>query len=347
MANKKKSGDSANKKPVITQQPSSTPKTLATTGTSATARATKERREERKQQERRQRNTLIVIAVVAVIVAIGAIYLVTNLPQEAPIPDGTQTRYEGIPQTYNIENGMPMLGKPDAPVQVVSYTSFACPSCQQFHGAMNETIVELIRAGIMSYTIIPQENGEITNGNGAARGALCAAEQGKFFEFADVLFSWQEIYVNQAFGQNRMFAGADALGMDGGAFRSCIGSGRIFDLYAKSQDLRLQRGITGTPRTYINGIEYTGALTDRITFENTVRQTYQQTGRVAIPIETNTDTPVVDTTPEATPVVEATAEATPEATLVVEATVEATPETTPVVEATPETETTAEATPSN
>jgi len=337
MANKKKSGDSANKKPVVTQQPASTPKTPATLN-SSTARATKERREERKQQERRQRNTFIVIAVVVLAAVIAGIYLVTNLPQEAPIPDGTETRYEGIPQTYNIENGMPMLGKPDAPVQVVSYTSFACPSCKEFHNAMGDTMIELIRAGIMSYTIIPQENGEITNGNGAARGALCAAEQGKFFEFADVLFSWQEIYVNQAFGQNRMFSGADALGLDGGAFRSCIGSSRVYELYAKSQDLRLQRGITGTPRTYINGVEYTGALTDRITFSQTIQNSYQQTGRIATPIET--ETPVVDTTPEATPVVETTPEAT-------ESTLEATPvvETTP--EVTAEAETTAEATPSN
>ncbi|HRF94503.1 MAG TPA: thioredoxin domain-containing protein, partial [Aggregatilineales bacterium] len=260
----------------------------------------------------------------------------------APIPEGTETRYAGIPQTYSIENGMPMLGSPNAPVQVVSYTSFACPSCKDFHSAMTDTMIDLIKQGIMSYTIIPQENGEIPNGNGAARGALCAAEQGKFFEFGDILFSWQETFANQAFGQNRMFAGADALGLDGCAFRGCIASGKIQDLYNRAQDLRLQRGITGTPRTYINGIEYTGGLTDRNAFNSAVQQSYQGTGRIAVPLAT--ETPETNTVPETTPVVESTPEVTP----VIEATPEITAEaTTEVVVPEVTEETTAEATPSN
>jgi protein-disulfide isomerase len=324
--NKKKSGSpQPSKKPVVT--PQSTPVSKVTaTPTNASPRVTKERREERKQQERKQRNTLIFVGAVILVGILGAIFLVVNLPQDAPVPDGTETRYAGIPQTYNIENGMPMLGSPSAPVQVVSYTSFACPSCKDFHNAMTDTMIGLIKEGIMSYTIIPQENGEIPNGNGAARGALCAAEQGKFFEYGDVLFSWQELFGNQAFGQNRMFTGADELGLDGGAFRSCIASGRVFDLYNRADELRLQRNITGTPRTFVNGIEYTGGLTDRNAFNSTVQQSYQQSGRIAVPLAT--ETPAEDVVvPEAT--VEAVVPEATEEAVAPEATPEMTPEATP------------------
>ncbi|MDZ4671996.1 MAG: thioredoxin domain-containing protein [Phototrophicales bacterium] len=325
--NKKKPGSpQTSKKPVITPQSTTVPKATATP-TNASPRATKERREERKQQERKQRNILIFVGVVIFVGILAAILLVVNSPQDAPVPDGIDTRYVGIPQTYSIENGMPMLGSPGAPVQVVSYTSFACPSCKDFHNAMTDTMIGLIKEGIMSYTIIPQENGEIPNGNGAARGALCAAEQGKFFEYGDVLFSWQELFGNQAFGQNRMFTGADELGLDGGAFRSCIASGRVFDLYNRADNLRLQRNITGTPRTFINGIEYTGGLTDRNAFNSTVQQTYQQSGRIAVPLAT--ETPAEDVAVPEVVVPETTPEMTPEATeevIVPETTPEATPE---------------------
>lgn len=323
--NKKKSGASQpSKKPVA---PSSSPVTTTkSTTTAINARATKERREERKQQERRQRNTFLVIAAVVIVVVVAGLYLISNLPQEAPIPDGTADRYVGIPQTANIGNGMPMLGDPNAPVQVVSYTSFACPSCKDLHNAISDVMIDLIREGIMSYTVIPQENGEITNGNGAARAALCAANQAKFFEFADVLFSWQEIYANQAFSQARMFAGAEALGMNGGTFRGCIGSGDAYAQFNRANELRLQLGITGTPRTFIQGNEYTGG-NSASAFEAQVRQAYQQSGRVAVPLATDVpDVAPVDVTPEATADVAPVEETTPEAT----------PDVAPVDEATPE-----------
>lgn len=300
-SSKKKSGASSpsGKKTVIPAQ--TMPKS---TSPVTNVRAIKERREERKQQERRQRNIVLVIGIVVIVAVVIGVYLISNLPQEAPIPAGTQDRYVGIPQTTNA-NGMPMLGDPNAPVQVVSYTSFACPACKIFHNAMLDTMLELIREGIMSYTIVPQENGEIPNGNGAARAALCAANQGKFFEYADALFSWQEIFANQAFSQARMFTGAEALGMNGNTFRSCIGSAETYALYSRANELRLQLGITGTPRTFIQGNEFTGGNSPTL-FEQQVRQAYAQSGRTAVPL--------VIPTPDVAPVEEATSELSPDTT---------------------------------
>lgn len=313
---KKSRASGSGKKPVVSSQAITPEKPITTsisTITASNARAIKERRGERKQQERRRRNVLMVISAVVFVVIVAGIYLISNLPQEAPIPDGTIERYAEIPQTINIDNGMPMLGDPNAPIQVVSYTSYACPSCKDFHNAVLDVMLKLIREGIMSYTLVPQENGEIPNGNGAARGALCAAAQGKFFEYSDVLFSWQEIYANQAFSQARMFAGAEALGMDVGQFRSCIGSSDTYALYNRASELRVQRGITGTPRTFIQGTEYTGGNSPSM-FEAQVRQAYQQSGRIAVPLATPVpDVPSVDVIPDIiTPVDESIPESTDE-----------------------------------
>lgn len=195
------------------QKPATTPPVITPTTSKLPPQSTrtKERREERKQAERRRRNAVTVIGVLVFVAFLAGIYLIVNLPQDAPIPPDTLTRYENIPQGYSA-NGMPVLGDPFAPVQVVSYTSFACPACKDFHNAMSDVIIRRVREGVIAYIIAPQENGDIPNGNGAARASLCAAEQGKFFEYADMLFSWQELFGNQAFSQNRLFSGAEALG---------------------------------------------------------------------------------------------------------------------------------------
>lgn len=277
----------------------------------------KQRREEKKREQMRQRNMRIVIGIVVLFVVGGVLFFLVNQPQNAPIPSGTLERYAGLPQGFDEETGFPILGNPEAPVRVVEASSFSCAACEVFHDTILDDLLELAREGVISYVFVPQFTGEVQNAEGAARGAICAARQGMFWEYHDMLFDWQTRFGNTAFSQNRMVSGADALGLDTGAFRSCLGSGFTDGMIGDSEDWRDANNIGSTPTTYVNGVPIVGVSRDSLLQQITAAQGNQPAVPPVMDEEViATEEPIVEATPEATeePTVEATAEVTPEAT---------------------------------
>ncbi|RMG78058.1 MAG: hypothetical protein D6711_00055 [Chloroflexi bacterium] len=270
----------------------------------------RQRREEKRREQMRRRNLQIVIGIV-VILAIGAIiFFLVNQPQDAPIPEGTLERYAGLPQGFDEETGFPILGNPAAPVRVVEASSFSCSACEVFHDTMIDDLVQLVREGRISYIFVPNQfTGNIQNAAGAARGAICAGRQGKFWEFHDMLFDWQTRFGNAAFSQNRMVSGADALGLDVGAFRSCLGSGFVDDLLDASVDWHRENNIQGTPTTFVNGVLVSSQDRQALLQQIDIAQGNQPPAPPVAETET-TETDV----PEDAPQTEATPEITPEAT---------------------------------
>ena len=221
--------------------------------TKKTSRArAQERREARKKQQQRQRLQVYAVGgILMVVVAIFVIILI-NQPAEAPIDDAILERYDGIPQSQS-EEGFYILGNPAAPVRVVEYSSYSCPACQVFYENAMDDVIEFVRDGIISYMFVPRFVGSFANAGGAAQAAFCAGEQGRYFEMHDALFNWQTAYGNNAFSQNRLVSGAENLGLDGGDFRGCLGSGRA-DSHMSAADARAgSLGFTGAPITTVNG----------------------------------------------------------------------------------------------
>ncbi len=213
---------------------------------------TRERRKQREQERRRNRQVLAVAAVVVVAVIAILLVLLSNQPAEAPIPEESNS-YADIPQSTNTD-GFPVLGNPDAPVQVVEYSSFDCPHCAEFHEFVTPTLVDRAKAGDISFTYVPiYGTGGIPNGQGAARAALCAGEQGKFWAYHSALFSWQSLYGNTALGGNRLESGASNLGLDMGAWHACIQSAEVNDVLTTARNAMTAQAVQGTPTLFVNG----------------------------------------------------------------------------------------------
>lgn len=223
---------------------------------SAGSRArTRARRQERRQQQRQQRLLFLGGAVAVIAVLVAVVVILSNQPADAPIPDGTLERYDGIPRTVS-EEGFPVLGDLNAPVRVEEYSSFSCTACAQFHAASMDTLVDLVRDGVISYTFIPSDSiGSVPNAGGSARAALCAREQGYFFEYHDALFQWQRDYGNRAFPQNRLASGFDNLGLSQNQYESCRDSSRIGDLLDDATAAYRDNDVTATPTTFVQGFE--------------------------------------------------------------------------------------------
>ncbi len=107
------------------------------------------------------------------------------------------------------------------------------------------------------FTYVPLQTGSVPNAPGASRAALCAGQQGLFWEMHDVLFDWQTRYGNTAFSQNRLLAGVEQLGMNGAAFTSCFNSADI----SATLNAALNEEVSSTPTIRVNGVTVDGGGT--------------------------------------------------------------------------------------
>ena len=227
---------------------------------------TRERRKQREQARQRNRQMLILGGIVVLAVVAVVLVIFSNQPVEAVISEEVVAQYADVPQTVN-EDGFPVLGSLDAPVQVVEYSSFDCPHCAEFHESVTPALVERAEAGEIGFTYVPMYGtGGIPNGEGAARAALCAGEQDAFWAYHTALFEWQGAYGNQALSGNRLESGVGNLGLDVGTWNACLNTGEIREILvaANGAASRLE-GFSGTPTVTVNGEIITSALGDVMT----------------------------------------------------------------------------------
>ena len=148
--------------------------------------------------------------------------------------------------------GHPALGPDAAPVTIVEFSDFQCPYCQQSVQVLKELrhlYGDMIR---LVYRDYPGPNHPYARQ--AAEAAQCAGEQGKFWEYHDLLFARQKP------GQGWDFAIlARELGLQPNAFQNCLNSGRFGDEITKDLQDGLRLGVTSTPTFLVNGRPLVGA----------------------------------------------------------------------------------------
>jgi protein-disulfide isomerase len=86
---------------------------------------------------------------------------------------------------------------------------------------------------------------------------MCAAEQGRFWDYHDILFANWNGENQGAFLDKRLVAFAEALGLDMAAFNACFEENRY--KAEIDQDLALgdELGVSGTPTVFVNGKQLT------------------------------------------------------------------------------------------
>jgi hypothetical protein len=262
---------------------------------------TAERKKEREQSKRRDQVKYGSIALVLVAVIAAMVYFATNLPGEVTIPE-TAARTDKFLSDRTAE-GYYRLGNPNAPVEVREYASFACSGCLTFHQTEFPQLLPLIEGGQMNFVFVPLTTGSVPNPEGANRTAMCAGEQGKFWQMHDVLFDWQGLYGNAAFQDGRLRGAITALGLDSGTFNSCVGSERITTVL----NAALGEGVSSTPTVTVQGANVAAsaaAIIEAVT-GNLAGRTDFESGLKPATASESTEPAVVPTT-----AVEATAEAT-------------------------------------
>ncbi len=140
-----------------------------------------------------------------------------------------------------------------AKVVVVEYSDFECPFCSRHH----PTLVDLMD----DYT-----NGEVAwvyrhfplsfhpEAEPSALASECAAEQGKFWEYADALFE-NQTQLGDAYYKSL----AKELGLKTAQFNDCLDSAKYQDEVDADMASGRAAGVSGTPATFINGVMVTGS----------------------------------------------------------------------------------------
>lgn len=158
-----------------------------------------------------------------------------------------------VPPVFAVDtNGDRHMGPDRAPITIVEFSDFQCPYCRQgvkILKTLRQLYGDRIRIVYRDY-LGPNHPHALQ----AAEAARCAGEQGKFWEYHDVLFDRQSPGTGWDF---RLLA--KELGLHPGAFDSCLRSGRFRDQIAKDLQEGLKLGITSTPTFFINGRPIVGA----------------------------------------------------------------------------------------
>ncbi len=86
----------------------------------------------------------------------------------------------------------------------------------------------------------------------AANAAMCANEQGRFWEMHAILYANSQENKG-AFSNRRLQAMAQSIGLDMNAFNTCFNADKYEKEIQADFDLGQKMGVSGTPTAFVNG----------------------------------------------------------------------------------------------
>ena len=225
--------------------------------------ATPRRKVPRRTAERPAWQSPVVLTSVGAL-AIGAVIIAfasgliggSGQPAELVTPP---TSYAGI----TVDNET--MGSATAPVTMQVYSDFQCPACKFFITTeLPSLLTDFVRPGLLkieSIDIDIIDRGGSIESSELTAGAFCAAEQGKYWEYHDLVF-WNQGRENKG-DHNTSFIQrvADAAGLDRTAFDTCFARTDIRQPVHDRTTTAAAAGISSTPTLVLNGKAVVGVPT--------------------------------------------------------------------------------------
>lgn len=184
--------------------------------------------------------------------------MVTTAPGDPVVPMATSA-LDARALTVRAAN---TRGRADAPVLIVQYSDFQCPSCAEFFASTEPRIVDnevaggKVRFAYKHLAILGQES------IWAAQAAECAADQGRFWDYHDELFrrALQSGGKNAGtFGRGNLQVIAQDLQLDLQRFVPCLQNDETYERVRADALEARALGLGGTPSFLINSEVLMGA----------------------------------------------------------------------------------------
>ncbi|MEN6410736.1 MAG: thioredoxin domain-containing protein [Anaerolineaceae bacterium] len=215
------------------------------------------RDDQKKNKKARQQKGRIywILGIVAVAVVVVLVLVLGNRPAQTA---GEFTRITPNPRPQ--ADGLSM-GDPNAPVKIVEFADFQCPGCKSFFETVESTMVEkYIATGEVYYTFSPFSfvdefpGAKGSESKDAAAAAYCAADQNKFWEYHDMLYTNLSGENSGSYTQVRLLAFGEALGLNMTDFKTCVTSNKYQQRVLEANSYAEKNKVTGTPTFLVNGV---------------------------------------------------------------------------------------------
>ena len=145
----------------------------------------------------------------------------------------------------------PIRGSEYARVALVEVSDFECPFCARYSMQTSAEVVrEFVQTGKIRYAFVHLPIASHRHAFKAAEAAMCAGDQGKFWEMRDRLFANQS-----ALARPRLPESAAAIGLRVDAFNSCLDSARHAPLIQADIATASKFGVRATPTFFIGAID--------------------------------------------------------------------------------------------
>jgi protein-disulfide isomerase len=207
-------------------------------------------RELRQRKQRRTRLLTILFGVIGALL-ISLILILPNL-NLADVNNITQI----TPLSSTIPVNKTSMGKPDAPVKMDVWEDFQCSGFLSYTKNIEPQILKTyVETGKVYYTFhfFPFIDGGQGESFDSANAALCAAEQGRFWDYHAITFAnW--IGENAgSYTRPRLIAFAQNIGLDMNAFKQCFQANTYSAYIQQDMEEGSKLGVPPTPGIFVNG----------------------------------------------------------------------------------------------
>ena len=210
----------------------------------------------------------VLLIVTAILLAGGiALYMSRQGSAESADNSGQAAKTASSGAAAAPAGGGHVRGAADAPVTLLEFGDYQCPTCGLYHPITNELLARFNGKLKLEFHHFPLITAH-PNAMNAALAAEAAAEQGKFWEMHDMLFKNQNVWAPNRGAPTLFVQYALQIGIDSNKFMQAMRSpdtqARVLDDVRRGNDV-----VKGTPTFLINGVLVPGlpdleGLSDRI-----------------------------------------------------------------------------------
>ena len=189
---------------------------------------------------------VILLAIFAVMIVSVALYASSYYSQLMEMQEKRMSM-SGQNAPINLTSGSPVLGSASAPITIVEFGDYQCEACYHwYHNTRADIIDNYIETGkanlvFMDLPFLGRDS--IT----AAQATYCADDQGKYWEYHETLYNFQEAIDNGWASKDRLVSFAFNLDMNLDEFNDCMDSSKYAKRVKANYDESQRFGAEATP----------------------------------------------------------------------------------------------------
>ncbi|HSR83425.1 MAG TPA: thioredoxin domain-containing protein [Streptosporangiaceae bacterium] len=162
---------------------------------------------------------------------------------------------DSVPAGANPERDAVLVG--DGPVQVEAFIDFLCPYCKKFELSADSALTDLVSGKQVTLAYHPMnflDEASTTNySTRAAAASACAADQGRFMDYAHALFAAQPPEGGPGLSDTDLIELGRAVGLDHEALSACVSAGTYLDWPPYVTARAIAAGVDATPTVLVAG----------------------------------------------------------------------------------------------